>query len=79
MPLESVPTGSYVRLDSLEVMPELRYRCQTLGLLAGENIEVVANRRPCPLIIAASGARLMLGRELAIALSVTPLGCGDHA
>lgn len=78
MSLAKVPAGSLVRIDGFDVTPELSIRCQTLGLLSGEHIEVLDNRRPCPLIVWASGARLMIGRDLALRLAVTPLGCGDR-
>ncbi len=75
MPLAKVPAGSYVTIDSFDFAPELRLRCQNLGIMAGERIAVLNNRKPCPLVIGAAGARLMLGRELAGRLCVTPIGC----
>lgn len=77
MPLATVPAGNHVRIDGLDLSPELALRCQTLGILLGESITVLDNRKPCPLLVGACGARLMIGRELATRLSVTPLACGD--
>jgi Fe2+ transport system protein FeoA len=75
MSLAKVPAGNSVMIDSISASPELRLRFQTLGLLSGKRIEVLKNDFPCPVVIGAAGARLMLGRELAAGLAVTPAAC----
>jgi len=65
MTLDRVPSGSRVKLRSLEACPHgLARRLMEMGLVPGEEIEVVSNIRG-PVIIRVRGVVLALGRGIA--------------
>ena len=65
MYLASAGPGSTVRLLAVQAGRELQSRLASMGLVPGVSIEVVTNSMRGPVVIAAGGSRLMLGRGMA--------------
>ncbi len=64
MPLSMVGMGEKVRLVQVKAGPGLRARLAAMGLIPGEQLEVVRNSLRGPLIIVVKGSRVMLGRGM---------------
>ncbi|MDR1726934.1 MAG: ferrous iron transport protein A [Acidobacteriota bacterium] len=70
MPLSIAKTGQKVRVFAITAEQELRARLIALGIIPGEEIEVVLNSAPGSFVVAVKGSRVMLGEELASQIQV---------
>jgi ferrous iron transport protein A len=57
----------------------LEHRLNHMGLVPGEEVTVVRNNAPGPVVVAVKGSRLCLGRGLACKLMVHPSGGSPSA
>lgn len=65
IPLSFVRAGSRVGLVGVRAGRGLARRLAEMGFLPGEEIEVVSNGVPGPLVVLVKGSRLVLGRGMA--------------
>ena len=71
-PLNTIPAGSKVRLDSIDGGRQLRRRLLSLGLALGNELEVLHRRRG-GVVVARDGNRVALGKGIAHHLQVEVL------
>jgi len=64
VPLAQLNTGSRAQIVSIAAGHGLIGRLYAMGLVPGERIEVLQNARHGPVIVAAGGCRLVLGRGM---------------
>ena len=69
MPLSMVARG-LVKVIRIEGGFGMMDRLKPMGILPGENIEIVRNDTSGPLIISVKGSRLILGRGMAQKIDV---------
>ena len=65
VPLSLVRAGSRVRLVSVQAGRGLAKRLADMGFVPGDEIQVVSNGVPGPLVVLVKGSRLVLGRGMA--------------
>ncbi len=70
MPLALVKEGTRAILRSINGGHGLRGRLAALGLIPGAEIEVLRNAGRGPFVVAVGGARLVLGRGMAMQIEV---------
>ena len=71
MPLSFVKSGERVRINAIESGETLRRKLAEMGMIPGEEIEVIANSLRGPFIVAVKGSRIILGRGMAYKIQVT--------
>ena len=64
MSLTEARSGEEVRVERLELSSAAALRLGELGLMPGEELKVLRNQRPCPLVLGLGSAQLMLGRDI---------------
>ncbi len=65
MPLTIIQVGRTVKIVSVEAGGRLQGRLAAMGLVPGEEIEVLRNTPHGPFLIGVKGSRIMLGRGMA--------------
>jgi len=65
MPLTIIQVGRIVKIVSVEAGGGLQGRLAAMGLVPGEEIEVLRNTPHGPFLIGVKGSRIMLGRGMA--------------
>ncbi|MDP2898756.1 MAG: FeoA family protein [bacterium] len=65
MPLSLARAGSRVRLVCVRAGRGLARRLADMGFVPGDEIQVVSNGVPGPLVVLVKGSRLVLGRGMA--------------
>lgn len=65
IPLSFVRAGGRVRLVTVRAGRGLAGRLAEMGFLPGDELEVVSNGVPGPLVVLVKGSRLVLGRGMA--------------
>lgn len=65
IPLSLVRAGGRVRLVYVRAGRGLARRLAEMGFLPGDELEVVSNGAPGPLVVLVKGSRLVLGRGMA--------------
>jgi ferrous iron transport protein A len=63
--LSSVKAGEKVRLVSINAGHGLKSRLTAMGLLPDEEVTVVSNGQPGPIVIGVKDSKVMLGRGMA--------------
>ncbi|HOX38636.1 MAG TPA: FeoA family protein [Candidatus Brocadiia bacterium] len=71
--LSDATPGHKVRLASVDEHPGLRMRLAAMGMLPGVEMLVVRNSGRGPCVVEVRGARIMLGRGMALKMMVRPL------
>ena len=71
MPLSFVKSGERVRINAIDSGETLRRKLAEMGMIPGDEIEVIANSLRGPFIVAVKGSRIMLGRGMAHKIQVT--------
>lgn len=69
--LNMIEPGRAVKLVSVDGGNNLRSRLASMGLIPGEEIQVVRNSATGPFIVAVKGSRLVLGRGMANKIMVS--------
>ena len=70
MPLTEVRSGNRVCIESIDLPPATQRRLGELGLMPGEELRVIRNQSPCPVVIGLGPAQLMLGRDMGLKIHV---------
>ncbi|MDR0842966.1 MAG: ferrous iron transport protein A [Acidobacteriota bacterium] len=70
MPLSFAKVGQKVRVFAITAEQGLRGRLVAMGIIPGEEIEVVLNSATGSFVIAVKGSRVMLGEEMARQIQV---------
>lgn len=70
MPLTDARSGDTVLVERVDLSSAATIRLGELGLMPGEELRVLRNQRPCPLVLGLGGAQLMLGRDIGDSISV---------
>jgi ferrous iron transport protein A len=70
VPLSAVPQGRRVRLVGVEAGQGLAARLAAMGLVPGVEVRVVSNEGRGPAVIEVKGARVALGRGMALKIRV---------
>jgi len=70
MTLSIAKTGQKVRVFAVTAEQELRGRLTALGIIPGEEIEIVLSSAPGSFVVSVKGSRVMLGEELAKQIQV---------
>ena len=71
MPLTIIQVGRTVKIVSVEAGGRLQGRLAAMGLVPGEEIEVLRNTPHGPFLIGVKGSRIMLGRGMAQKIMVS--------
>jgi len=71
MPLTIIQVGRIVKIVSVEAGGGLQGRLAAMGLVPGEEIEVLRNTPHGPFLIGVKGSRIMLGRGMAQKIMVS--------
>lgn len=71
MTLAIVKVGRRVRVVAVDASQELQGRLTAMGMVPGEEIEVLHNSLHGPFIVVVKGSRIMLGRGMAQKILVT--------
>ena len=66
--LDKIAAGCVVRVTLVE--PQMSDRLAAMGILPGESLTIIANRRRGPVLVRVLDGRLMLGREAAARIHV---------
>jgi len=64
MSLIEARSGDTVYVERVELPSAAATRLGELGLMPGEQLQVIRNQRPCPLVLGLGLSRLMLGRDI---------------
>lgn len=64
MSLIDARSGETVCIERVELPTATALRLGELGLMPGEQLRVVRNQRPCPIVLGLGAAQLMLGRDV---------------
>jgi Fe2+ transport system protein FeoA len=70
MPLSMARAGQRVRLVGVNAGRGLQGRLAAMGLVPGEEIEVVRSDVAGPIVVSVKGSRLVLGRGMALKMEV---------
>lgn len=70
MPLTMAETGRHVHLTGINAGRRLQARLADLGLVPGVELIVISNTFRGPFIIAVKGSRIVLGRGMALKMTV---------
>ena len=69
-PLSEAPLSTPLKVKRISGISRLLARLSSLGILPGETIKVIQNCKGGPLLLEVKGARVALGRKIALAVIV---------
>ena len=70
MPLSFAKAGQKVRVFAITAEQELRSRLVAMGIIPGEEIEIILSLSRDSFVVAVKGSRIMLDREMAQQIQV---------
>lgn len=76
--LNNIKAGCYAEILGITGGEGLRDKVLSLGLLPGNTIQVISNRKKGPVIIKINGTRLILGRGMSEKIHVSLKNCDPN-